>query len=452
MENKDLYLGRLNKQNGNNNQAIENFQNCIRNNRNKEESYWAKIFIAEITQKEEDFLEAIKQYPDRLEAIYALSMLCYQKFDLEHAYEYAKLGIQLKMPIKYKLFHDVSLYQWKIQDHFIRMAYYNKKYEEAVNTGIQLIKSKKLPKEEYNLAISNIKWCTKRLRTKYDYHPENKRIAIINKDNTFDYLLGCFAGLFRLSQIDVYINSTDFLNYYRNYFPNLLKANISRLDSNLHLYDYIFCLDPNDMNILSKVNQQRYSHKIILNNQNMDHKAITFNPISDQNVETQLLYPIHDKYGTFNYQKDNIITAITENEKVLIEILARYLTGYKLNLISKDCKLGKFKNTQVYNSIDIKRKLDLVTKSKFLLVLPDSNINHMISLAVNHNVPMIIDEKSNNDYRLKGNLVYKTSPLEVMDKFLELTDIEYFNLISELIHRKKEMFQENISKLNHLLS
>lgn len=160
---KQFYLGQSYKDAGDQKSAIKALQKRIDMGGWQEEVYWAKLYIARMTRKKEDYLEAIKHTPSRIEAIFELSKLYNSEKNKEFAYKYAKIAAQLREPTNFMLFHNVSLYQWKCLDYFILVAYSYEKYEEAITAVIKLLKSENLPKSEVKRIISNLDWCWKKI-------------------------------------------------------------------------------------------------------------------------------------------------------------------------------------------------------------------------------------------------------------------------------------------------
>ena len=176
---RQFYLGQSYKDAGDNINAILELTKRIQMGGWQEEVYWSYLYIARITHSEDDYLKAIKHTSNRLEAIYELSLICYMKGEHKKAYEYAAQGIKVKIQ-NYVLFHNVSLYKWKMYDHFMLTAYNHGKYSEGISIGLQLLKTDNIPKDQYLRVVNNLEYCWKKIKIDTDWTIHNIIVKHIN--------------------------------------------------------------------------------------------------------------------------------------------------------------------------------------------------------------------------------------------------------------------------------
>ena len=407
--------------------------------------------ILDKAKTEDNYLQAIQLCPDRLDAIYGLSLFCFKNYDYEHAYKYAELGVMLNTPTKYKLKHDTELYKWKIHVHFIKMSYYYGEYQKAINIGIKLIKANVLPKGYIDGVLSDIKWCTEKLQRNQIVRTtktKTGKIAFVCKKTKHLETLGSLANMFKSDNIDFYTNSTSYLNHSKKTFKNIRKADLNKLEFNLYLYDYIFLLNPKDIETITEKYKLKYSRKIILVCSDIKdiytgYKSLLLSPTIAKHIETEYFLPIHDGYGKIDFKKKNIILSFRSDN-----FIDKYTKGYTINIITDNTKLlcAKNKHVNVFNNVDIRRKLDMITDSKFMIVYDYKDI----SLAYNHNIPIIISAKLNLKFKLEG-IIYQNSISEVIDQVINITDIEYLELVLDLIKNKNNVCLDNKRRLKILL-
>ena len=131
-----------------------------------EEVYVSLLEAAKIIEKlfednplvvQSSYLRAINYLPARSEAIYYLCLFCRKNKLFEHSYNFAKLGIDNKVPTS-GLFVEPDCYNWKIQEELGLAAYYIGKQKEFEDITKSLLKNPHVPKHEADRIKGNIKY------------------------------------------------------------------------------------------------------------------------------------------------------------------------------------------------------------------------------------------------------------------------------------------------------
>lgn len=412
------------------------FEKSILLNHSSEEVYWSKLYIAKITKESLKYLEAIKHSPDRLEAIYQLSLFCFEKKDYQYAYEYAILGYQLKEPTRYTFNHNPVLYQKTIKEHLIKMSKYNNTLDEI-----------------------------KSVERSFDI----KRIAMIQITKKHTEIMGCFLELFQNYQIDIYYNQEDETNYL-SYYKDLFEFRVITLEElykNISLYKLIIMNTAREISLLPKKIINLYQKKIAIVCHNHTesypgYRTISLNPMLSADY---YLLPIYQKNNEINSRKDNVLTIIglsknhsyrTKDVGDLFNLLETK-KNFKLNIITRkniilEARLKRYPNVTLYQDLNTIELIRLVKESKFILPLAKTSgyspyhrntLTGSIPLAINNNIPMIIDEKLNQYYGLEGNVTYEKSITEVIDFVLSIKENMYLELIKSVMLTKLRISGEN---------
>ena len=284
------------------------------------------------------------------------------------------------------------------------------------------------------------------------------RIAIIG---SFDFHLECIGFLlemYRSNIVDIYLGiETDKYNWIE-YYLTLFDFNVlyDSFDKDIiDNYDKIFkissnddCLD--DEKIISLLHLNTESHRKC-----KSKKFISLTPyIQDKNIN--YIFPIYRGLlnDNFNFKKkigmighytndnfdDDIINFITKNSNYNFRFMI-FGSSYP--------KLSNLKNVTLLTNLNTNDMIDFVIKSQYILSKKKINYDRFsgqLSLAMSHEIPLIIDARTQKAYNLPGVTFYNNySDIGNLDY---VTD-EQYNLLKNqiktckdnLIDKNKKIFQ-----------
>jgi hypothetical protein len=242
--------------------------------------------------------------------------------------------------------------------------------------------------------------------------------------------------------IDVYIGKdTDNRNWIK-YYLTMFNFNVIRgkfHDIIINDYDKIFKLTSNDkcldderiISILHKNSKQQLrckSKKYIsltpyINGVNIYYTFPIYYPILSDNSENSKSITMIGYYNDDNIDKD-LLTFININD------------NYKFNFIicgGNGNKLRNIKNVNYYSKVETNSMIDILNSSKYILSKKHINYDRFsgqLSLAMSHEIPLIVDIKTKNSYNLPGITFDKNyCDIENLDN---ISDEKYSELKNEI--------------------
>ena len=314
--------------------------------------------------------------------------------------------------------------------------------------------------------------------------------ALVQLSKKHTEIFGTFIEIIKRQNWDLYIyyNKDDdpytFLNYYENLFNT--KLNIRKgatLYKHKDDHDYfIFTSSADDKRINDYFKEPHMANKCIYVNHQAPHwrsymhKNILMSPVIKSpelaKEKTTYIVPFYKEYKKMhaNYKKTNlaIVGAIRNQDKdlnLLVNILKNYPEEeYKFYIFMRKMDWRVISNKKpylknnpkiiVHSGLSTEKMMEKLKEVKFMIPLAKNNgwfhwqrLTGTIPLAVNLNIPLIIDKKLAKIYNLElCSIIYEKEITEVMDDVLTIEDERYFKLIENSVIYKKEA--ANVNKKN----
>tara|TARA_Y100000389_G_scaffold133707_1_gene131212 strand:+ start:347 stop:1213 length:867 start_codon:yes stop_codon:yes gene_type:complete len=279
------------------------------------------------------------------------------------------------------------------------------------------------------------------------------KIAILQK---LDFHLECAAFLLEMyngNNIDIYINLENNKFKWIEYYSTIYNFNVIYNDFNkniLHNYDKILKLTSNDNclddkkiisilhldipKIRSCCNSEKYiSLTPYINGANIYY---TF-PIYQPNITSGLKSKIITMIG---YYSDNNI----DND--LLKFI-NLNNNYTFNFIiwgGNGKKLKNIKNVNYYSSVKTNIMINILNNSKYVLSKKKINYDRFsgqLSLAMSHEIPLIIDIRTKTNYKLPG-ITFDKNYCEI-NNLDDITDEKYNSLKKEIKLVKDNILENN---------
>lgn len=279
------------------------------------------------------------------------------------------------------------------------------------------------------------------------------KIAIVGK---FGYHLECIGFLLEMynnNNIDIYI-APETNNYnHIEYYSTIFNFNVIYNDFNkniLYHYDKIFKLTSNDnclddKKIISILHLDQPDIRLC-----NSEKFISLTPyINGTNI--YYTFPIYQPKIT-NGLKNKIITMIgyyddnnIDNDLLnFINLNNNYIFNFIINGGTGN-KLKNIKNVNLYISkVETNFMINILNNSKY--VLSKKHINYdrfsgQLGLAMSHEIPLVIDIKTKNNYKLPG-ITFDKNYCEI-NNLDDITDEKYNSLKKEIKLVKDNILENN---------
>jgi len=280
------------------------------------------------------------------------------------------------------------------------------------------------------------------------------KIAIIGK---FGAHLECAAFLLEMynnnnNNIDIYItpetNKFNWIEYYSTIFN--FKVIYNDFNKNiLYNYDKIFKLTSNDnclvdKNIISilhldinacrQCNSEKYiSLTPYINGTNIYYTFPIYQPIIKSGLKSKIITMIG--YYNDNNIDNDLLEFINLNDNYTFNFLIWGGNGDKLKNI---------KNVNYYSCVKTDIMINILNNSKYVLSKKKINYDRFsgqLALAMSHEIPLIIDTRSKNNYKLPGITFYKNyCEINNLD---DITDEKYNSLKKEIKLVKDNILENN---------
>lgn len=278
------------------------------------------------------------------------------------------------------------------------------------------------------------------------------KIAIIGKFNFHLECAGFLLEMYNDNNIDIYITpKTNKFNHIE-YYSTIFNFNVIYNDFNkniLHNYDKIFKLTSNDnclddKKIISILHLDGPAHRRC-----NSKKFISLTPyINGTNI--YYTFPIYQPIIT-NGLKSKIITMIGYyNDNNIDNDLLKFINlnnNYTFNFIiwgGNGNKLKNIKNVNYYSSVKTNIMINILNNSKYVLSKKKINYDRFsgqLGLAMSHEIPLIIDIKTKNSYKLPGITFHKNyCEINNLD---DITDEKYNSLKKEIKLVKDNILENN---------
>lgn len=279
------------------------------------------------------------------------------------------------------------------------------------------------------------------------------KIAILQK---LDVHLECAAFLLEMfngNNIDIYINLENNKFKWIEYYSTIYNFNVIYNDFNkniLHNYDKIFkltshdnCLD--DKKIISILHLDFPGKPRHCNSE----KFISLTPyINGSNI--YYTFPIYQPNINSGF-KNKIITMIGYYDDNNIDNdLLKFINlnnNYTFNFIiwgGTGAKLKNIKNVNYYSKIKSNIMIYILNNSKYVLSKKYINYDRFsgqLGLAMSHEIPLIIDLKTKNNYKLPG-ITFDKNYCDI-NNLDDITDEKYNSLKKEIKLVKDNILENN---------
>jgi hypothetical protein len=272
-----------------------------------------------------------------------------------------------------------------------------------------------------------------------------------------------------------------FLNYYNKIFETPLNIiSTVNLKDNYNKYDYfIFMTSADAPNIPEYFKNPEMSNRCIYVNHQASFslpfmkKNIQMSPVIHIKDESKLLsciIPFYRQYKKINsnYNSLNlaIIGAIRPHQKdkdlsLLIDLLKN--TEFKINIyifmrkldwkvISNRNKfLREHPNIKFFPGLSTDKMIEKLKEVKFILPLTQQGgwfywqrLTGTIPLAINLNIPLILDKKLAKIYNLEDcGLLYDSKISEILESIISISEENYYKLIENIVIYKKKQVSNN---------
>ena len=272
-----------------------------------------------------------------------------------------------------------------------------------------------------------------------------------------------------------------FINYYIKLFETTLNIlPISQLEDDKKKYDYfIFTTSSDELYISEYFKTPEMSNRCIFVNHQASYclpfmkKNIQMSPIIQIEDKSKLLSciipfyrqykKIHSKYNSSNlaiigairpHQKDKDLKLLvnllkTPNLKLNIYIFMRKIDW---RVISNHYKFMKnHPNIKFYPGLSTDEIIEKLKEVKFILPLSKQDgwfywqrLTGTIPLAINLNIPLIMDKKLSKIYNLDNcSLLYETEITEILESIMTISEEDYYKIVENIVIYKKKQASNN---------
>jgi hypothetical protein len=286
-------------------------------------------------------------------------------------------------------------------------------------------------------------------------------------------------------ELTIYYDKDDdpytFINYYIKLFETTLNIlPTSQLEDDKKKYDYfIFTTSSDELYIPEYFKTPEMSNRCIFVNHQASYclpfmkKNIQMSPIIQIEDKSKLLSciipfyrqykKIHSKYNSSNlaiigairpHQKDKDLKLLvnllkTPNLKLNIYIFMRKIDW---RVISNHYKFMKnHPNIKFFPGLSTNEMIEKLREVKFILPLSKQDgwfywqrLTGTIPLAINLNIPLIMDKKLSKIYNLDNcGLLYETEITEILESIMTISEEDYYKMVENIVIYKKKQASNN---------
>jgi DNA-directed RNA polymerase subunit H (RpoH/RPB5) len=296
------------------------------------------------------------------------------------------------------------------------------------------------------------------------------RICLIQVPNYHTEVAGFIIQHYIDCIIDVYhLNLSNSYNCF-NYYSNLFNKTLNYVENiKFGIYNKIYFLTSHDVNKFNQVINYKERIIVIPHTPKSIIKEYVNIPLTPL-INKHYCLPIYDVEN--NEERENILTIVgltfNENKNINdLKYLANNCRDYQINIYTRKInendinlyeELKKIKTIKFYFDLDTKSMIKNIRKSKYICLIDHEKswyhrdrLTGMIPLGYNNEVPLILSQKLNDIYKLKGNITYNKSISEILEKVLIMSKEEYEELLYKMRICKKIITDKNriiLSQLN----
>lgn len=272
-----------------------------------------------------------------------------------------------------------------------------------------------------------------------------------------------------------------FLNYYTKIFETpLYILSTAQLEDNFNKHDYfIFMTSADSPHIPEYFKTKEMSNRCIYVNHQSSFslpfmkKNIQMSPVIQIKDESKLLSciipfykiykKIHSNYNSLNlaiigairpHQKDKDLSLLLDLLKIQNLKLNIYIFMRKMDwkVISNRNKfLREHPNIKFFPGLSTEKMIEKLKEVKFILPLSQQGgwfywqrLTGTIPLAINLNIPLILDKKLAKIYSLEDcGLLYENKISEILESIISISEDNYYKLIENIVIYKKKQVSNN---------
>lgn len=318
------------------------------------------------------------------------------------------------------------------------------------------------------------------------------KVAVVQLSHKHTEILGTFLEFLIKSNIEfvIYYNIQrdpyTFVKYYKKLFKRIFDVRATeRLSEEKEEYDkFIFTTSDDGDKADPWFREQENAKKCIFVHHLASHwdNYMTNNIIVSPVVNLEnssCIIPIYREYTKLHSEpsKNNfaIVGAIKPHQRdkdlsLLIDLLEHsegldfkifvFMRKKDWNVISERHPFLKdHPKIEFYPGLCTDKMIEKLKEVKFIIPLAKKNgwnyhlrLTGSIPLAVNLNMPMIMDKKLARIYNLAGgSVLYENNISEVIDKVMEMKNNEYYRLVEGVVLYKREQYKRNKEILSEFI-
>jgi len=330
-------------------------------------------------------------------------------------------------------------------------------------------------------------------------------IALIQLTKKHTEIFGTFIEIILKNNWDLTIYYNLMVDEYSfvPYYLYLFKKEITikptgYLTEDIDNIDYFIWTSSSDDNRMSDLfkshkfaNKSLFVHHQSAHLKDFMYKNIIVSPvIKSQKLDAlnpAYILPIYKSYNKLHYKRredGKIIFAIlggirgTNSGKILdrnLDLIADIIeefpyANYEFQFFMRKwdwiwiCKKRPFlKNNPkivAYSGLQTPEMIKQLHYAKFILPIAKKNgwfhwqrLTGSIPFAINFNIPLIMDKKLAQIYRLENSsIIYNESLLEIFSDIINMQDTEYFKYIENIVRYKKSIYKQNKKNLQELIN
>ena len=313
--------------------------------------------------------------------------------------------------------------------------------------------------------------------------------ALVQLSKKHTEIFGTFIEIIKYYQwnLTIYYDKDNdpytFINYYNKLFETQLNViPTAQLQENCTKYDYfIFTTSADAPHIPEYFKTPEMSNRCIYVNHQASYslsfmkKNIQMSPviqINDDNTKklSSCIVPFYRQYKKMhaNYNSTNlaIVGAIRIHQKdkdlsLLIDLLKTkdlkikiYIFMRKLDwkaISNRNKFLRDHPNIKFFPGLSTEKMIEKLKDIKFILPLSQQGgwfywqrLTGTIPLAINLNIPLIIDNKLAKIYNLEScGLLYENKISEILESIMSISEDDYYKMVENIVIYKKKQASNN---------
>jgi len=272
-----------------------------------------------------------------------------------------------------------------------------------------------------------------------------------------------------------------FINYYNKLFETTLNVlPTSQLLNNQTTYDYfIFTTSADAPHIPDYFKTPEMSNRCIF----INHQASYCLPFMKKNIQMSPVIQIKDNSKRFSYiipfyreykkvhsnhnslnlaiigairlhQKDKDLNLLLNLLKIPNLKLTIYIFMRKMDwkaISNRNKFLKNHPNIKFFPGLSTEKMIEKLKEVKFILPLSQQGgwfywqrLTGTIPLAINLNIPLIMDKKLSKIYNLDScALLYETEITEILDSIMSISEEDYYKIVENIVIYKKQQASYN---------